>query len=423
MRSTLFHIPAELAGIPVFGFGWLLAAWAVVAAIWLGLTFRRFGFNAETRGLAAFLALAGAMIAFVLPAISDSHGLPVRGYGVMLLLAVIVSCWLAVTRAQALGLDPDILYSLMFWLVAAGIVGARLFYVVQKWDQFRDFPLQRLALELVNVTQGGLVVYGGLLAGAAVFFWFAHRYRLPALALADLVAPSVALGMGLGRVGCFLNGCCFGGPCDLPWAVTFPAGSLPYWHQIERGQLDVFGLGLPADAEARPVLESVAPGSRAEAAGLRAGDTLTTVGQQKVATAGQALLALVDHAQGPAGDVSVTVSGRAAAIRWKPEASQRSNPIHPAQLYSAIDATLLAAFLWAYYPWRRRDGEVLAWLLTLHPISRFLLEIVRQDEGAAVAGLTISQAISLALFVTGIGLWAWLAFRPAGTAWPTVARA
>lgn len=423
MRSTLFHIPAEAAGIPVFGFGWLLGLWAIVALLWIGRSARRVGWRSETQGLAAFLLVAGALIAFVLPAISDSQGLPVRGYGVMMLVAVVVSSWLAMDRAQGLGLDTEILYSLMFWLVATGIVGARLFYLVQYRQEFAQIPLSRLPLELINVTEGGLVVYGGLLAGAATFFWFAHRHRLPALALADLVAPSVALGMGIGRLGCFLNGCCFGGPSDLPWAVTFPAGSPPHFAQLEQGRIYLQGLRLAHDKEGPALVERVESDSPAARAGVEAGAQITGVGDQKVATAGQALVELVKATQ-RGGEISLTLAGRAQACRWSPAGPERSQPVHPAQLYSAIDAMLLAAFLWAYYPFRRRDGEVLAWLLTLHPISRFLLEAIRQDEGSFLGtSLTISQTISVALFVTGLGLWAWICRRPAGTAWPAAAAA
>lgn len=423
MRSILFHIPAELFGVPVFGFGWLLGLWALVSAGWLAWSARRIGWRGETQSLAAFLLLAGALIAFVLPAISDAQGLPVRGYGVMLLAAVVVSAWVAIRRAQALGVDPDLLYSLMFWLVATGVIGARLFYLVQYWDQFRDLPPTRLVLELVNVTEGGLVVYGGLLGGALTFFWFAHRHRMPSLALADLVAPSVALGMGIGRIGCFLNGCCYGGPSDLPWAVTFPAGSPPFQHQFERGEIYFFGLQLPIDPEASPVVERVEPNSPAAAAGVKLGDVITGVGSEKIATTGQALLALIQTA-GRGGDVELTLRGRAAACRWTPDRAPRSLPVHPTQLYSAIDAMLLGAFLWAYYPFRRRDGEVLALLLTLHPISRFLLEIIRQDEGSFLGtGLTISQTISVAIFLTGLALWVWIFRRPARTAWPVATAA
>jgi phosphatidylglycerol:prolipoprotein diacylglycerol transferase len=93
-------------------------------------------------------------------------------------------------------------------------------------------------------------------------------------------------------------------------------------------------------------------------------------------------------------------------------------PVHPAQVYSAIDAGLLAWFLWAYYPFRRRDGEVIALLLTIHPISRFMLEIIRTDEPAVWGtGLSISQNISILIFVVAVGLWIYLLREPRRVAW------
>jgi phosphatidylglycerol:prolipoprotein diacylglycerol transferase len=93
----------------------------------------------------------------------------------------------------------------------------------------------------------------------------------------------------------------------------------------------------------------------------------------------------------------------------------RSLPVHPTQLYSAIHAGLLAWFLWSWYPFRRRDGEVFALLITIYPISRFLLEIIRIDESAVFGtGLSISQNISLALLASAVGLWIYLLRKPAG---------
>ena len=95
--------------------------------------------------------------------------------------------------------------------------------------------------------------------------------------------------------------------------------------------------------------------------------------------------------------------------------------MHPTQIYSAIDAGLLGWLLWAYFPFRRRDGECIALLLTIHPITRFLLEIIRTDEPAVFGtGLSISQNISFVLLACGAGLWWYLSRRPRGVVWPLV---
>lgn len=123
MRSTLFYIPGEIAGLPVFGVGLLLAVWALGSVLLLAWLVRRQGFNADTRGYVPVLLLLAAVIVFLLPAISDADGLPVRGYGVMLLVAVVSGVGMAVYRARRMGVDPELILSLAFWLFVSGILG------------------------------------------------------------------------------------------------------------------------------------------------------------------------------------------------------------------------------------------------------------------------------------------------------------
>jgi phosphatidylglycerol:prolipoprotein diacylglycerol transferase len=89
--------------------------------------------------------------------------------------------------------------------------------------------------------------------------------------------------------------------------------------------------------------------------------------------------------------------------------------VHPTQWYGAVNAALLGGLLWTYYPFRRRDGEVIAMLLTLYPIARFLLEMIRVDEASFMGtGLSISQNVSIVLFVAAMALWAYLYRQPRG---------
>ena len=134
MLQTLFHIPAEIAGYPVFGFGLLLAVWAVASVAMLAWLAWRQGFNADTWGYVPILLLLGAMICWVLPALCEPRGLPIRGYGVMMLLAVVAGTLLAAWRAKRVGVDPDLIFSLAFWMIVPGIIGARAFYVIEYWQ-------------------------------------------------------------------------------------------------------------------------------------------------------------------------------------------------------------------------------------------------------------------------------------------------
>jgi phosphatidylglycerol:prolipoprotein diacylglycerol transferase len=100
---------------------------------------------------------------------------------------------------------------------------------------------------------------------------------------------------------------------------------------------------------------------------------------------------------------------------------ERSRPVHPTQIYSAIDAGLLGWLLWSYFPFRRRDGQCIALLLTIHPITRFLLEVIRTDEPAVFGtGLSISQNISIVLLGCAAALWWYVSRQPAGVTWPLV---
>lgn len=341
MLTTLFHLPARIpwgaGSLPVFGLGVLF--WAIVlgGALAMAWTAVRHGWRTAMTTLAGPLALAAAAVAFVLPALDDGQGVPVRGYGAMLLAAAAAGTWLSIVRGRSMGFDADTILALGMEIFLSGIVGARLFYVIEYHETF--FPPGRSLIESLaaaaNVPAGGLVVFGALPTAGAAAWWFARRRGLSLLRLADCIAPGLLVGLAIGRVGCFLNGCCYGGPCDLPWAVRFPPQSPPWLDQVQRGLL-------PAVAES-------------------------------------------------------------AAASW-------SLPVHPAQLYAAIDAAILALLAIAFTPMARREGEVFALVLTLHPVSRMLLEAIRVDEPPALGtGFSISQLISLVLLALATALWWWIA--------------
>lgn len=413
MRQTLFYIPIhkEIWGLPLFGLGWLLAVWTVVSVVTIAMLARRQKLGEVLQNYLAFLVMP-AVVIFLLPRLAESEGLPIRGFGVMLLLALGFGLGIAIRRARQVGLDPEVIISLAFWMFISGIVGARLFYVVQKWHEFEKGSLKDTAIALLNVTQGGLVVYGSVIAAAAALFEFCRRNRLPWLAICDLIAPALLVGLALGRVGCFLNGCCFGGVCDLPWAVTFPFRSPPYFRQAETGLIDLHGLYLDGSQTNAPTIKGVVPGSLAEQQGLKAGDRIAAINGFPVENTGEAIRSLLTISD----RVSITVAGDPKPKRWQLESPlPRSLPVHPTQLYSTIDGLILALFLWCWFPFRRRDGEVTAWMLTLYPITRFLMESIRTDEPKNIFGMTISQNFSLVFFGVGICLWAYIWRKAPGT--------
>lgn len=425
MLRTLFHVPSEIAGMPVFGVGLLLALWAIGSAVLMIWLLRRQGFNADTRGYVPVLLLIGALIWLVLPRLCERQGLPIHGYGVMLLLAVVSAVALAVWRGRRVGIDAELVFAMAFWSILPGIVGARLFYVLLKWP-YEFAPVMQskgtpaLLGALINISQGGVVIYGAVIGGILGLTAFVYKYKLPLLATFDLATPSVMLGLAMGRLGCFLNGCCFGGVCDLPWAVTFPAGSPPHLHQVYRGQTFFHGLKMVGDLEGPPVITEVEPGSPAQQNGLKSGQQITSVNGRKVRTAEQALWMLRKVPERNVA-ISITIEGDHSVHRWpldNPPA--RSEPVHPTQIYSSINALLLCLFLLAYDPFRRRDGELFAMMLTIYPIARFLLEMIRADEPPIFGtGLTIAQNVSLIMLVSTAGLWIWILRKPPGTAFAT----
>ncbi|MCH5374874.1 MAG: prolipoprotein diacylglyceryl transferase, partial [Planctomycetes bacterium] len=321
---------------------------------------------------------------------------------------------LAAWEGRRGGLDPEAVYSFAFYLFIGGIVGARSFYIIEYWSQFQRPTLMATLGAMLNVTQGGLVVYGSLIGASAMGLWYLRRQRLPILAMADLAAPSLMLGLALGRIGCLLNGCCHGGICgDGDFGITFPRGTPPYNQQSELGELHGFRIGTTDDGDSA-IIDRVEPDGPAAGSGLSVGARIRSINGVTIDSYNEALSIL---ATTPA-ELFIETDTGTAHIRLS-EVPARSRPVHPTQIYSSINAGLLFLLLWSYYPSRRRDGEVFALLLSLYPIARILLEIIRTDEpGQLGTSLTISQIVSLGLLVIGFALWGFILRRPHGTVFP-----
>jgi len=146
--------------------------------------------------------------------------LHLRSYGLFMAVAFIVGTFLGLREARRLGLDEDKVVNVILVTLIASVFGARLLYVLEHLPEFRREWTSALAL-----WQGGLTLYGGVVAGTFAGLVSARRMGLPVWILADALTPSLALGTMFGRVGCFLNGCCYGQPTSLPWGVVFPHDS------------------------------------------------------------------------------------------------------------------------------------------------------------------------------------------------------
>ena len=256
-------------------------------------------------------------------------GVKVFGYGLMLFFAFLGSMNLAAWRARREKLDPEVVYDLALYVFLGGLIGARGFYVAQYWGvRIHSF------WEIFEIWKGGIVLYGSILGGTLAFLLYRRVRPFPLRPMLDVIAPALAFGIAVGRLGCFLNGCCYGDTCDLPWAVAFPKHSPSWEAEVNRSLI--------------------------------------------------------------------------------PPNAAHSLFLHPTQLYSTIDGLVLLVLLSAYFPLRRRDGEVMGLLMVTYPVTRFLVEHLRNDEGVFLAGMTISQLISVGLLGSGVAYWAYLSRLPLG---------
>lgn len=142
--------------------------------------------------------------------------LTLHAYGVLLAIAFITGLWVASRQAKRAGLDSARVTDMAVYVLIAGLIGAKVLLVVVEWGYYARNPR-----ELLSILQSGGVFYGGLIGAFPVAWWYARKHGLPPWRTADVLAPAVAIGQAIGRLGCFCAGCCYGRPADVPWAVTF----------------------------------------------------------------------------------------------------------------------------------------------------------------------------------------------------------
>lgn len=170
------------------------------------------------------------------PVLLDLGRFKLHSYGVMIFLAFALGLLLAIHRAKRVGIPAQTVSDLTLVLMISGLLGARLTYVVGHLSEFKGRWLDIISPVQSDGTIGiaGLVLLGGFITATLVGAWYLRRKGVPFLKMGDLMAPSISLGIALGRIGCFLNGCCFGIPTHLGWGVQFPPHSLAgsvYPHQ------------------------------------------------------------------------------------------------------------------------------------------------------------------------------------------------
>lgn len=206
--------------VPFLHTEWLLTAAIGAAAVAAVMP--------ATRARPALAAIGGILLACILAAL---HLVPWWGqlhlafYGLFMLLGFLTAYVLLVRRARIIGLSERTVVDLVLVAMVAGLVGARARYVWERPQEFLGTHAHPVAwttaiAHMVDFDSGGMVWYGGLSLATLAVVLLVWRLRLPILAVADLVAPALLVGLGIGRIGCFVNGCCYGRPTDVPWAVV-----------------------------------------------------------------------------------------------------------------------------------------------------------------------------------------------------------
>jgi phosphatidylglycerol---prolipoprotein diacylglyceryl transferase len=345
--------------------------------------------------------------------------LPIRSYGFMLMVGFLGGTWWATRRAMRVKADPDFVVNLGFISLIASVVGSRIFYVAHYWDE--HFAGRGL-WAVVDITRGGLEFYGGFI-GAMVGVLVYMKLRKVSIRLyLDILTPSLMFGMAMARIGCFLNGCCWGGPCpaSLPWKVQFPYASPALQREWEERMVSLpaellfinsSGVAMPISRE----LLDMTPGQldgprlaveRAEQdlknAQTSHADEQTLAGLRKTLERAQK-----DRRRMAEGTVVLTsqldrYNMTLPQLKDLAYTQGRTLPLHPVQLYASMNGLLLAILLNQIFYHRKRHGVVFAFLLMLYPVARVMEEMIRIDNPHDTAGLTISQFVSVLLVSCGL---------------------
>jgi phosphatidylglycerol:prolipoprotein diacylglycerol transferase len=151
------------------------------------------------------------------PTLFEIGPVTIRSYGTLLMVGFVAAILLSRRQARRLGLSPELPLDLGLWVLVLALISARLAYAALNWADFAGHPVDVLCVW----REGGLSYHGGLLGGLLAGVLFAWRHRISFWMLADMAAPGIALGYAIARLGCLLNGCCYGVRTSLPWGIRF----------------------------------------------------------------------------------------------------------------------------------------------------------------------------------------------------------
>jgi phosphatidylglycerol---prolipoprotein diacylglyceryl transferase len=316
--------------------------------------------------------------------------IPIYGYGLMLVLGFLGALYLSRFLSLRSRIDPEIFVNCGIIALVAGIFGARLSHVLENWSTYTD-PARSFGDNVwaaVNIRSGGLTFYGGFIFATFCCIAYGLYKKVPIRRGMDIVAPCLMVGLGFGRIGCFMNGCCEGAECDTlpaPVAVEFPYATNPYIRHFDQRSLPPTSL---------PPREATKYNDR--------GEPTAPMTQNEIAAT---------YAKSP--QIRDRVLSAVAPLH--------SNRVFNAQLASTVTAFLIAFLLVAYYAQPHAPGRVFALMLLVEAPARFILEMMRA-EPAFVGPTSVTQTLtflpfdlSFSMFVsvwlTAIGAVLWFGFR------------
>ncbi len=372
-------------------------------------------------------------VLFTLPVFKGTFGpdgVPMYGFGAMLFVCfVAVTLWGSRRARRLAAMKPERFQDMVIWLFISGIIGARTLYMIQYAHTFPDRSLLGLLGAFFKIWEGGIIFYGSALGGVLGYGLFYHfvlrKLHIDGWKLADAVAPLLALGLAVGRIGCYLNGCCWGQvACEECRTVPLGAAHFPVLPAHARQQL--VGDTHPTDPSLRlqsatgfvraprfgpdgSVLEVIAveAGSPAAEAGVKVGDVVTKVNGEENDKKGpnyDRLEQLVNSWPRGQSELALEVihEGKTEPEALKPFVP-RTVGLYPTQLYETTSMALLILFLLAYYPFRRHDGQLMVMLMACYAVHRFVNESLRIEPSIGL-GLTLSQWGSVVILAAALGI-------------------
>jgi phosphatidylglycerol:prolipoprotein diacylglycerol transferase len=302
--------------------------------------------------------------------------LTVKSYGLMMVIGFLAAVSLIRHLSRGFTPDPQLITNAALYSLIGGVIGARIFFVAHYFERFRETPI-----EVFFIWQGGLELLGGVVAAISIIFFYLVYHKLPIRRYLDVLAVGLMLVLVFGRIGCLLNGCCFGKPTDLPWGVRFPYNSFAHFSQVNPD---------PDRNRAEPHLQ----------------------------LPDEYFSSFDDNGIGylkPKDDL--TDDQRFEVTQGK----YRCLPVHPTQLYASALAALWGV---ALYLFRRRalraelfrdshklfakPGCTFALMFILYGLTRFLIELLRDDNPfeyawwAVYKGGTVSQNLGLYMIALGV---------------------